>query len=588
MPLQRCTLKGSPGWQYGKSGTCYTFTEGDDASEKAAKKKAIAQAIAIGGGKVPPEGLAEAPERFPYRSAAIVLSEEVKDGDTVPMMLFPIGNWHSAIYPKLPLRLDLAQEVIANFEAKVQDRDVPVEASGRHDTAEPAVGWVKRLYLAHCRSDNFTGEALWCDWQPNSRGAMLLNEGAYRYNSVEIDEVTDNRTGSVTPNVLLSVCLTNVPVVRIMPPIDEASQALRLAEHCDGKCGKKFGTYAFEDEEPYEHTCGKRPFAEFFLGELQSSYNEADDNNNPAKQAGDTSKIAGQLLATPPDGNRSDPNTGVSDAGLAPTQGPAFSDLMAHLGAVHAALITKAAGKKGVGALRDQAKALCDQFTQLCDDSQGMATSEAKTDPATDGAIEKPADAAPTQTALRASEGTDGQGGRSPQKGGESHMALALKLKLAENASDVEIEAELDKMIAENTSTKTQLAEDTKAKHDDEVKVKLAEAVKAGEITAAEADTYGPATEKSDAERDGFLAGRKGVKAVKLSEQGGSEHREAGNKRVEMPEGDPSQQIHALAQIKAAELKCKLSEATVMVRRENPELNDAYRQWKKDPRSYRD
>jgi hypothetical protein len=53
MPLQRCTTDGKPGWKYGDSGACYVYTSGDDASEKEAKRKAVKQAIAIGGGKAP-------------------------------------------------------------------------------------------------------------------------------------------------------------------------------------------------------------------------------------------------------------------------------------------------------------------------------------------------------------------------------------------------------------------------------------------------------------------------------------------------------------------------------------------------------
>jgi hypothetical protein len=514
---------------------------------------------------------------FPYRAARIALAEEIKAGASVPMMLFPIGNWHSKNYPNLPLSLDLADQVIANFEAKVQDRDVPVEASGRHDTAEPAVGWVKRVYLADCKSERFTGQALWCDWEPNNRGAMLLNEGAYRYNSVEIDEVVDQRNAKVTPSVLLSVCLTNVPVVRIMPPLDEASAALRLAEHCDGSCGKKFNTYAFEDEPAVDHNCGKRPFAEFTLGELVDSYNEPDDNNNPKKQAGDTSKIAGGLLAdtnTDPH-SRSNPDTG-QQAAQTPTDAPAFSDLMAHASAVHAALVGKAAGKKGVGALRTQAKELCDKFAELCDDTPALQASEVHPDPAAGGSRSAAVSQQGT-TAVKASEGTASE--REHSQKVVNHMTIATKLKLAETASEAEIEAAIDALHTDRDTAVTELAEAKKTTHDEDVKVRLAEALNKGEITAAEAKTL---AEKDDVYRDSFLEARKGVEKLKLSEQGGSEHRETGKAHVEMPEGDPSQQVSALTKIKMAERKdLKRPEAQKIVLSENPELHQDYLEWRR-------
>src|SRR5262245_57116837 len=48
MPLQRCESDGQPGWKWGDAGACYTFTEGDEESETAARKKALAQAAAMG------------------------------------------------------------------------------------------------------------------------------------------------------------------------------------------------------------------------------------------------------------------------------------------------------------------------------------------------------------------------------------------------------------------------------------------------------------------------------------------------------------------------------------------------------------
>lgn len=48
MPLNRCQDDDKPGWKWGDSGTCYTYTAGDDESEMAARKKAMAQASAMG------------------------------------------------------------------------------------------------------------------------------------------------------------------------------------------------------------------------------------------------------------------------------------------------------------------------------------------------------------------------------------------------------------------------------------------------------------------------------------------------------------------------------------------------------------
>ena len=47
MPLMKCSEDGKPGWKYGEQGKCYTYTPGNEASNKAAKLKAAKQGVAI-------------------------------------------------------------------------------------------------------------------------------------------------------------------------------------------------------------------------------------------------------------------------------------------------------------------------------------------------------------------------------------------------------------------------------------------------------------------------------------------------------------------------------------------------------------
>jgi HK97 family phage prohead protease len=48
MPLKRCEADGQPGWKWGDAGKCYVHMAGDEESEQAARKKAMAQAAAMG------------------------------------------------------------------------------------------------------------------------------------------------------------------------------------------------------------------------------------------------------------------------------------------------------------------------------------------------------------------------------------------------------------------------------------------------------------------------------------------------------------------------------------------------------------
>ena len=155
------------------------------------------------------------------------LAEAIKAGDTSPMMVFPIGEWHSAKYPDLPLTEDLANELIANFEAGVLGTEPVVDSSGRHDTSTPAAGWVKRVYLASYEEGDVTGLALWADVRWTALGATLLTDEQYKYGSVEIGSVVLNDSGETIDNVLRSLTLTNTPVLRLMPGVQNAAEKQR-------------------------------------------------------------------------------------------------------------------------------------------------------------------------------------------------------------------------------------------------------------------------------------------------------------------------------------------------------------------------
>lgn len=47
-PLERCQADNKPGWRWGAGGKCYTFTAGNEESEKEARHKAMQQAAAMG------------------------------------------------------------------------------------------------------------------------------------------------------------------------------------------------------------------------------------------------------------------------------------------------------------------------------------------------------------------------------------------------------------------------------------------------------------------------------------------------------------------------------------------------------------
>jgi hypothetical protein len=47
MPVMHCTIDGKPGYKFGSSGHCYTYTKGDDAGKEKAREKAAAKGRAV-------------------------------------------------------------------------------------------------------------------------------------------------------------------------------------------------------------------------------------------------------------------------------------------------------------------------------------------------------------------------------------------------------------------------------------------------------------------------------------------------------------------------------------------------------------
>lgn len=88
-----CSVDGKSGYKFGQSGHCYTH-DGSDAGKKAAKKKAVRQAIAIGGGKAPPD--------LSARDLADAAMKTCKEcGKSRPLARFPddgrTSDGHSAV-----------------------------------------------------------------------------------------------------------------------------------------------------------------------------------------------------------------------------------------------------------------------------------------------------------------------------------------------------------------------------------------------------------------------------------------------------------------------------------------------------------
>lgn len=140
---------------------------------------------------------------------------------TKSVMVFPIGNWKTAKYPKLPLSEKLADNLIKNFDDGVLGATEPfVDSSGRHDEGAPAAGWIKRLYKGKWEK----GEALFADVSWTNVGEDIIKNKLYKYISPVIASHVIPESGKEVFPVLRSMSLTNVPVLRMMPPVALSEQ----------------------------------------------------------------------------------------------------------------------------------------------------------------------------------------------------------------------------------------------------------------------------------------------------------------------------------------------------------------------------
>jgi phage I-like protein len=153
------------------------------------------------------------------------------DPITKRVMVFPIGIWKTAKYPELPLTEEIADNIINNFDNKVLGATEPfIDSSGKHDESSPAAGWIKSVYKDKWEG----GQALFADVEWTDIGEDSIKNKRYKYLSPVIASHTIPETGEKVPNVLRSMSLTNVPVLRMMPSIEladgEDSYSIALSE----------------------------------------------------------------------------------------------------------------------------------------------------------------------------------------------------------------------------------------------------------------------------------------------------------------------------------------------------------------------
>lgn len=261
MPVETCTVGSKDGYRYGGSGKCYTH-DGSDAGKKRAKKQAVRQAIAIGGGKAP-EGLSD-------RDLADAAMKTCSDcGKSRPLARFPddartsdghsgtcvtcrFGSNHAEAFAELEtvdldgvellssggpyfgdgspeegdfFEEDYLKELAQNAETLQGEAFVPIKIghsrgqrllknSGLYTDEQPAAGWIENQRVAG-------GKLLGDLKKVPKKIADLIDVGAFRKRSVELSKIKSQTDDGKEYEVISALALlgAKAPAVRTLNDI---------------------------------------------------------------------------------------------------------------------------------------------------------------------------------------------------------------------------------------------------------------------------------------------------------------------------------------------------------------------------------
>jgi HK97 family phage prohead protease len=128
MPLKRCETDDKPGWKWGDEGKCYPYTAGNEESEKAARKKALAQAAAMGEF----EGTGENRSREPVEHRAAVVTNVDFAERIIDMIVVPYDQEAVVEYPPGSGRMVVESVAPGAFDG-IETRGEHVTANRDHD-----------------------------------------------------------------------------------------------------------------------------------------------------------------------------------------------------------------------------------------------------------------------------------------------------------------------------------------------------------------------------------------------------------------------------------------------------------------------
>jgi hypothetical protein len=475
---------------------------------------------------------------------------KINAGETTPVMLFPIGNWKTnapARYPGgLPLTQDKADAMVANFAAGVLGSELQFSLTGVHlKDSVPSVAafWVKRLYCAPYSWEGHSGDALWADARWTGAGADAVNDEQFKYVSIEAGPYITN-DGDGYAWVLQGGVLTNKPLMRIMPPVGQAASAIAAAEI-------DLLELAEDDTATEDPVVSLVDKIDGLLGDLNTalagkagigairSFMREVKAKAAAHKLAETD-VDALLLAVWDSASQSDlPDSSfavIEDGGTKDADGKTTPRSLRHFP------IRDASGKPDAPHVRNALSRL----PQSNLSPALMAKAKA--------AIDKAAASLGIGDSL---------------KGADSMNEIASYLKLAEDAPESLILAEVKVRDAKIVDLETKLSERDIADRKATVETILTAAVEAREVKPGEREQLLKLAEEKPDAFDAFLAARKGVEVIKAGEIGD------GGTSTETSE-DPTVRLAEAASKLVKDRGIGYAEAMVIAAHDDAKLAESY------------
>src|SRR3989441_705781 len=142
-------------------------------------------------------------------------AHELQENGGARLLLFPRGKWKHPEYGSMEFNDSFFLEIKTNFDKKVLGTTLPfIDIDHNHGAA---AGWIHSISIEP--------DGLWADhveW--TELGRQMVESGQYRYFSPWWGQYKDPGSGVTYDRVLRGGGLTNVPFLKILPPVELLEQ----------------------------------------------------------------------------------------------------------------------------------------------------------------------------------------------------------------------------------------------------------------------------------------------------------------------------------------------------------------------------